>query len=57
MKCTRKNRHLSLYRSQAPICPNAADRRYYASRVLDLITAFLAGAGFFTAMVFLATVC
>ena len=57
MKRTRKNRHLSLYRSQAPICPNAADRRYYASRVLDLITAFLAGAGFFTAMVFLANVC
>lgn len=57
MKRTRKYRHLSLYRPQAPICPNAADRRYYANRVLDLITAFLAGAGFFTAMIFLATVC
>lgn len=57
MKRTRKYRHLSLYRPQAPICPNAADRRYYANRALDLITAFLAGAGFFTAMIFLATVC
>lgn len=57
MKRTRKYKHLTLYRPREPVCPNAADRRYYESRILDLIVAFVSGGGFFTAMVFLAIVC
>lgn len=55
MKNTRKYNHLSLYKPQQPICPNAADNRYFAQKALDVMTAIVSCAGFTTAMLFLMT--
>ena len=35
--------------------PNAADRRYFVEKAVNIVTAILSGIGFVSAMVFLAT--
>lgn len=55
MKHTRNHSHLSLYKPQQPICPNAADNHYFAQKALDVMTAIVSCAGFTTAMLFLVT--
>lgn len=55
MKNTRNYNHLSLYKPQQPIYPNAADNRYFAQKALDVMTAIVSCAGFTTAMLFLVT--
>lgn len=55
MKRTKKYRGLTIYQPQEPVCPNAADNRFFANRALDLLTVIVSGAGFFSAMAFLAT--
>lgn len=55
MKNTRNNTHLTLYKPQQPLYPNAADNRYFAQKALDVMTAIVSCIGFTTAMVFLAT--
>ena len=55
MKTTRKYNHLSLFKPQQPIYPNAADNHYFAQKALDVMTAIVSGIGFTTAMLFLVT--
>lgn len=55
MKTARKFNHLSLYKPQQPIYPNAADNRYFARKALDVMTAIVSCAGFTSAMLFLVT--
>ena len=55
MKNTKKTNHLSVYKSNQPAYPNAADSRYFAARALNVVTALVSGMGFITAMVFLVT--
>ena len=40
---------------RAPAYPNAADRRYFVEKAVNIVTAILSGIGFVSAMVFLAT--
>ena len=42
-------------RYREPAYPNAADRRYFVEKAVNIITAILSGIGFISAMVFLAT--
>lgn len=55
MKKTKKYRGLTIYNSREPICPNAADDRFFADRALDLATIIVSAIGFFGAMAFLLT--
>ena len=55
MKQKKKNPNLTLYKSQAPMYPNAADSNYVTRKVLDIATAIASGMGLVTAMVFLIT--
>ena len=41
-------------RYRAPAYPNAADRRYFVEKAVNIVTAILSGIGFVSAMVFLA---
>ena len=45
----------STRRCRAPAYPNAADRRYFVEKAVNIVTAILSGIGFVSAMVFLAT--
>ena len=45
----------TLRRYREPAYPNAADRRYFVEKAVNIITASLSGIGFVSAMVFLAT--
>ena len=45
----------NLRRYREPAYPNAADRRYFVEKAVNIITAILSGIGFVSAMVFLAT--
>jgi len=51
MKKTTKKSCLTVYRYQQPTYPNAADARYFAGKLLDIITAIVSGMGFITAMI------
>lgn len=55
MKQKKRNPHLTVYRSNGPMYPNAADARYFAGKALDVILAFVSGMGLVTAMVVLVT--
>lgn len=55
MKKTKKYPHLSIYQSNQPAYPNAADNRYFANKALNVLTAIVSGMGFASAMVFLVT--
>lgn len=55
MKNSKKYHHLSVYKSNRPAYPNAADNRYFAEKALDALTAIVSGLGFITAMLFLIT--
>ncbi len=55
MKHSKKHPHLTVYRPQQPICPNAADHNYFAAKALNVITAIVSGLGFASAMLFLVT--
>lgn len=55
MKKTKKNSHLTVYRSNQPAYPNAADNRYFATKALNVMTAIVSGMGFVSAMLFLVT--
>lgn len=43
--------HLSVYRCDQPVYPNAADKHYFADKLLDIVTAVVSGMGFITAMI------
>lgn len=45
----------STRRCRAPAYPNAADRRYFVEKAVNIVTAILSVIGFVSAMVFLAT--
>ena len=45
----------NLCRYREPAYPNAADRRYFVEKAVNIVTAILSGIGFVSAMVFLAT--
>jgi len=45
----------NLRRYREPAYPNAADRRYFVEKAVNIVTAILSGIGFISAMVFLAT--
>ena len=45
----------NLRRYREPAYPNAADRRYFVGKAVNIVTAILSGIGFISAMVFLAT--
>ena len=45
----------STRRYRAPAYPNAADRRYFVEKAVNIVTAILSGIGFVSAMVFLPT--
>ena len=45
----------NLRRYREPAYPNAADRRYFVEKAVNIVTAILSGIGFVSAMVFLAT--
>ena len=45
----------NLRRNREPAYPNAADRRYFVEKAVNIVTAILYGIGFVSAMVFLAT--
>lgn len=55
MKKNKKNRNLSIYKTNYPAYPNAADNRYFAAKALNVMTAIVSGIGFASAMVFLVT--
>lgn len=54
-KAKARRRNLTVYSSQYPAYPNAADRNYFNRKALDILTAIVSGAGMTTAMIFLAT--
>lgn len=51
MKNTKKYPHLTVHHYRQPVYPNAADARYFAGKLLDIITAIVSGMGFATAMI------
>ncbi len=55
MKKNNTNRNLTLYKSNQPAYPNAADNRYFATKALNVMTAIVSGMGFVSAMLFLVT--
>ena len=55
MKQKKKNRNLTIYRAEAPLYPNAADKQYVTQKILDIATGIASGMGLVTAMVFLVT--
>lgn len=55
MKHTHHTSPLYLYQPQEPLCPNAADDRYFADRALNLLMGIVSVAGFVCAMCFLVT--
>lgn len=55
MKQTSRNPHLTLYVSRQPMYPNAADRRYFVEKAVNVVTSIVSGIGFITAMLFLLT--
>ncbi len=55
MRNTKKHTHLRIVKANAPAYPNAASRRYYTEKLLDILTAVVSGAGLTVAMVFLVT--
>ena len=55
MKQKKKNRNLTIYRAEAPLYPNAADKQYVTRKILDIATGIASGMGLVTAMVFLIT--
>lgn len=55
MKQSSHNPHLTLYVPRQPMYPNAADRRYFVEKAVNVITAIVSGMGFITAMLFLLT--
>lgn len=55
MKQRKKNHNLTVYKSNAPMYPNAADTNYVTRKLLDIATAIASGMGLVTAMVFLIT--
>jgi len=50
-----KRSHLTIYRPNAPICPNGADNQFFAQRALNILTGVVSGIGFFSALAFLLT--
>ena len=55
MKQKKKNHNLTIYRVEAPLYPNAADKQYVIRRIVDIATGIASGMGLVTAMVFLVT--
>lgn len=55
MKQKKKNKNLTIYRADAPLYPNAADKQYVIRKILDIATGIASGMGLITAMVFLIT--
>lgn len=55
MKQATRNSHLTLCAPRQPMYPNAADRRYFVEKAVNIITAIVSGMGFITAMLFLLT--
>lgn len=55
MKQKKKNHNLTIYRAEAPLYPNAADKQYVIRRIVDIATGIASGMGLVTAMVFLVT--
>ena len=51
MKKTKTHPHLSIHHYQQPAYPNAADARYFAGKLLDIVTAVVSCMGFITAMI------
>ena len=51
MKKVTKHSHLSVISNTNPSYPNAADTRYFAEKLLDIVTAVVSGMGFITAMI------
>ena len=51
MKPKKNTAHLSVYRAKQPLYPNAADTKYFAGKLLDIVTAVVSGMGFITAMI------
>ncbi len=49
--------HLTVYRSQQPIHPNAADHHYFAEKAVNIITAIVSTMGIVSGMMFLVTMC
>lgn len=56
MKHRKNRRNLTVYRSQRPAYPNAADSSYFTGKALNIVTAIVSGMGFITAMLFLVTI-
>lgn len=50
MKKSHQHPHLTVHHYQ-PSYPNAADRRYFAGKLLDIVTAIVSSMGFITAMI------
>lgn len=55
MKNNKKYPHLTVYKSQQPLYPNAADHNYFATKALNVMTAIVSGMGLASAMLFLVT--
>ena len=55
MKQKKHYHHLKVVRPSYPLYPNAADHNYFRQKALDVMTAFVSGLGFASAMVFLVT--
>lgn len=55
MKKRKQRPHLRLCTPSQPIYPNAADRRYYLEKAVNILTAIVSGIGFTSAMLFLFT--
>lgn len=55
MKNKKKHPHLRILETEQPRYPNAADRRYFERKALDIMTAIASGFGLFSAMIFLVT--
>ena len=51
MKKTKTHPHLTIHHYQQPAYPNAADARYFAGKLLDIVTAVVSCMGFITAMI------
>ncbi len=56
MKNNRKYGHLTIYKPQQPIYPNAADTSYFTGKLLDILTAVASAVGLISAMAFLVTI-
>ena len=55
MKRNQKYPHLTVYKPEEPLYPNAADHNYFAAKALNVMTAIVSGLGFVSAMLFLVT--